>query len=473
MEKGIRLDRFLAEELKITRSQTLQLIKKGLVRINGKPVRKGGYMVKKGEKVEWDLPKPEVKESSTTPNWKIQILYEDSHLLVINKPAGVVIHPAPSYRKPTLVDWLKGQGYQLSTIGGEERVGIVHRLDKGTTGALVIAKHNQAHRKLAEQLQRREMGRYYLMIINQPIGKPVIVEKPIGRNRKDRKKMGVVATGRPAKTLFIPIFKNIVLAKLFTGRTHQIRVHLKELGRWILGDRVYGKGWQGIKKRAKLISVGKKLEMETDGDGKIGNRQVEKGMLSENDKKDLDLNRLEKSRVGEQIGKEKQIGKLEVNRKIKLLKGQLNNQFESGQKGDGGKKDKKGKDRGEKEIKSDGEKWEKRKSLEDKEKIGLEWVGTDLNRRDKGKKRRERIEKEWNEKGKSWEEEEGERIFLHAYYLYFYHPINGKKIGIIAPLFPDFLEWIGDDGKRAIEQLPPLEEWTFQIEQKLSLTPYL
>jgi 23S rRNA pseudouridine1911/1915/1917 synthase len=239
----MRLDIYLAEKLKSSRSQVGQLIKKGLVKVDGRVVTKGGFKLKGGEKVE--VEKAETSSSKPTPqeiDFDISILYEDPHLMVINKPAGVVVHPAPSYRGATLVDWLKSRGYTLSTIGGEERVGIVHRLDKGTSGALLVAKENQTHLKLAEQLKSREMGRFYLMLLNQPLKKPVIVDKPIGRNPKDRKKMGVVAGGREAKTLFIPVVENLVLAKLYTGRTHQIRVHLKELGRWILGDNLYGKG---------------------------------------------------------------------------------------------------------------------------------------------------------------------------------------------------------------------------------------
>jgi len=239
---GIRLDLYLSEKLGVSRSQALQLIKKGKVKLNGEVVKKGGVKVEEGDRVEWELPEPEETPPPPPPDFEIPILYEDEYLLVVNKPAGVVVHPAPSYSGPTLVDWLKSRGYRLSTIGGEERVGIVHRLDKGTSGALVVAKDNKTHQNLSSQLERREMGRYYLMLLNQPISKPVIVEKPIGRNPKDRKKMAVVPGGRYAKTLFIPIYQNLVLAKLFTGRTHQIRVHLKELGRWILGDSLYGKG---------------------------------------------------------------------------------------------------------------------------------------------------------------------------------------------------------------------------------------
>lgn len=237
----MRLDKLLAQRLGVSRSQVTQLIKKGLVKVDGVVVKKGGVEVTGEEEIEVGQLERETTPVET-PDWEVPILYQDSNLLILNKPPGVVVHPAPSYRGPTLVEWLKGRGFSLSTLAGEERVGILHRLDKETTGALMVAKNNWAHAQLAEQLKSREMGRYYLMVLNQPLKRPVIVEKPIGRNPKDRKKMGVVAGGRPAKTLFIPVAGNLVLAKLYTGRTHQIRVHLKELGRWILGDSVYGKG---------------------------------------------------------------------------------------------------------------------------------------------------------------------------------------------------------------------------------------
>ena len=173
------------------------------------------------------------------------MLYEDEHFLVVNKPSGLVVHPAPSVKEPTLVDWLIHKGVSLSTISGEERHGIVHRIDKETTGALVVAKTNEAHEKLSLQLQEKSMGRYYLALIDCPLKEDTIVEKPIGRNPKNRLKMDVVPHGKSAKTAFVKLAQSeygveLIAAKLFTGRTHQIRVHLNSLGRHILGDDLYG-----------------------------------------------------------------------------------------------------------------------------------------------------------------------------------------------------------------------------------------
>jgi 23S rRNA pseudouridine1911/1915/1917 synthase len=156
-----------------------------------------------------------------------------------------VVHPAPSVKEPTLVDWLIYRGVSLSTISGEERHGIVHRIDKETTGALVIAKTNEAHQKLSLQLQDKSMGRYYLAIVDYPLKDDAIIDKPIGRNPNNRLKMDVVADGREAQTAFVKLAQGsgsveLIAAKLFTGRTHQIRVHLQTLGRHILGDILYG-----------------------------------------------------------------------------------------------------------------------------------------------------------------------------------------------------------------------------------------
>jgi 23S rRNA pseudouridine1911/1915/1917 synthase len=166
-------------------------------------------------------------------------------MMVVNKPAGLVVHPAPSVKKPTLVDWLIHKGISLSTILGEERYGIVHRIDKDTTGALVIAKTNEAHRKLSEQLRDKSMGRYYLALIDYPLKQSGVVEKPIGRSRKHRLKMDIVPNGKEAKSAFFKLAEcdtnvELIAVKLFTGRTHQIRVHLNSLGRHILGDVLYG-----------------------------------------------------------------------------------------------------------------------------------------------------------------------------------------------------------------------------------------
>jgi len=244
-DKNERLDKFLSRMLDIARNQTEQLIKKGFVKINGKTVKKGGVKLKPGDIVEYEIPESEKSEEKEV-NFDIPVLYEDEDMLVINKPAGIVVHPAPSVKEPTVVDWLKSKGYSLSNLAGEERFGIVHRIDKETSGALLIAKNNKTHAFLSDQLKDKSMGRYYIFLLNHPLKEAVCVNKPIARNPKNRLKMAVIEGGRKAKTLFVPIEKNLAAAKLFTGRTHQIRVHLNSIGRYILGDSVYGKKNQNI-----------------------------------------------------------------------------------------------------------------------------------------------------------------------------------------------------------------------------------
>jgi len=244
-DKEIRLDKFLSEKLKTSRNQIENLIKKELVLINQKKAKKGGIKLKKDDTIEILKPIKEEKEIKKV-DFEVPILYEDEDLLVVNKPPFVVVHPAKSVKEATLVDWLKEKGYSLSTIAGEERFGIVHRIDKETSGALVIAKNNKTHQFLSNQLKDKSMGRYYLMLLDTPLKEAKCINKPIGRNPKNRLKMAVIKNGREAKTLFIPIEENLTAAKLFTGRTHQIRVHLNSIGRYILGDTTYGKKNQNI-----------------------------------------------------------------------------------------------------------------------------------------------------------------------------------------------------------------------------------
>jgi len=239
-----RLDKTLTNELNVSRNQVEKLIKDGLVTVNSKVITKTSYKVIEGDEIGYTFKEAE-KRVVPPIDFDVEILYEDEHLLIVNKPSGLVVHPAPSVKEPTLVDWLIHKGISLSTISGEERHGIVHRIDKETTGALVVAKTNEAHEKLSAQLQDKSMGRYYLALIDCPLKEDSIVDKPIGRNPKNRLKMDVVSHGKSAKTAFVKLAQTehgveLIAAKLFTGRTHQIRVHLNTLGRHILGDDLYG-----------------------------------------------------------------------------------------------------------------------------------------------------------------------------------------------------------------------------------------
>jgi len=239
-----RIDKILATQLNVSRNQVEKLVKDGLVSVNDKVVSKTSYKVVVDDVITYVFKEAEKREPVEI-DFDVEILYEDEYLLVINKPSGLVVHPAPSVKEATLVDWLVKKGISLSTISGEERHGIVHRIDKETTGALVIAKDNKVHEMLSEQLQDKSMGRYYLALIDCPLKEDIVVDKPIGRNPNNRLKMDVVPHGKSAKTAFKKLLTcghgvELIAAKLFTGRTHQIRVHLNTLGRHILGDDLYG-----------------------------------------------------------------------------------------------------------------------------------------------------------------------------------------------------------------------------------------
>jgi len=245
VEEEIRLDKFLSVKLNETRNQIEQLIKKEFVKVDNKVKSKTGYKLKLNQTIDVSFPTIEKKEIQKV-NFDVEIIYEDDYILVLNKPSGLIVHDAPSVSEPTLVDWLKQKEISLSTISGEERHGIVHRLDKGTSGVMVVAKTNESHVGLSRQLEDKSMGRIYLALTDLPLKESQIIEGPIARNPHNRLKMGIVQNGKQAKSAFLKLdlSKNekyeLVSAKLFTGRTHQIRVHLSSINRHILGDNLYG-----------------------------------------------------------------------------------------------------------------------------------------------------------------------------------------------------------------------------------------
>ena len=210
-----RLDIFLSSQLGISRNQISSLIKSEAVRVDGVVQSRPGYKLSAGELVHIDYPAPAPQQMSAERlNFDVEILYEDEDLLVVNKPAGLTVHPAASVKEPTLVDWLKSRGYLLSTLGGELRAGIVHRLDKLTSGALLVAKNNAAHAALSAQLSDKSMGRIYLALIDLPLKQPCVIERPISRNPANRLKMGIVPGGRSAKSAFYEILSGAELTEL-------------------------------------------------------------------------------------------------------------------------------------------------------------------------------------------------------------------------------------------------------------------
>lgn len=239
-----RIDHYLAQELQISRSQVGKMIDQKLILVNGKIV-KASTPVKTNDKIE--VTPLEVEIMTAVPeNIPIDIVYEDKDILVVNKPNGMVVHPAIGNTHGTLVNALLYHAKELSNLNGEFRPGIVHRIDAYTTGLLVVAKNNKAHEKLAKQLEKKTTHRKYIALVNGVIPHDTgTIDAPIGRDSNDRKKMAVVASGKPAITHFrvLERFSNATLieVKLETGRTHQIRVHMNYIGYPVFNDPVYGK----------------------------------------------------------------------------------------------------------------------------------------------------------------------------------------------------------------------------------------
>jgi 23S rRNA pseudouridine1911/1915/1917 synthase len=243
-EAKLRLDQFLAKRLpEFSRSRLQQLIHAGFVRLNNSTSRPR-QMVRGGDKIE--LTEPPLAKIETLPEQiPLEILFEDDDLIVINKPAGLVVHPGAGHREHTLVNALLSHCTTLSGIGGKERPGIVHRLDKETSGCLVVAKNDAAHRDLSKQFVERAVQKVYLALVAGKLRKTAgIIEEKIGRHPVHRQRMSATALrGRSARTEYRVVRSSerasLVECRLHSGRTHQIRVHLHHLGHPVLGDKVY------------------------------------------------------------------------------------------------------------------------------------------------------------------------------------------------------------------------------------------
>lgn len=247
-EAGERLDRALAARFpQLSRAQLQRLIRSGAITVNDAVVRPA-YRLASGDRIAVTFPEAPTVHPESLP---LDIVYEDEYLLVVNKPAGMVVHPAARIVSGTLVNALLSHCPQVADVGGPDRAGIVHRLDRETSGLIVVAKNPETHASLQRQFKRRLVRKTYVALVEGQVHpREGIIEVPIGRDPKDRTRMAVSRTGRPAITQYrvVEVFPQYTLLEVrpHTGRTHQIRVHLAWLGYPVVGDRVYGRRRQTL-----------------------------------------------------------------------------------------------------------------------------------------------------------------------------------------------------------------------------------
>jgi 23S rRNA pseudouridine1911/1915/1917 synthase len=240
-----RLDRFLADQLGLSRTQAARLVANRAVEVDGKPAR-ASRVLARGERVTVRFPEHEPPRTLQPAAIPLTVVFEDEHLAVIDKPAGLVVHPAPGHWDDTLVNALVARGTTLSG-GAEGRPGIVHRLDRGTSGLMVVAKTDLAHRRLGAAIAARRVHRTYAALAWGHLdASPTVIEAPVARHPQDRKRMAILPGGRLARTDAFVVARfgvaDLLRLELHSGRTHQIRVHLEHLGHPVIGDPVYGGG---------------------------------------------------------------------------------------------------------------------------------------------------------------------------------------------------------------------------------------
>ena len=246
-EDNIRLDAYISKQVsELSRTMIQKLIESGDILVNGSK-KKLSYKVCGGDKITINI--PEVKEVNLKPqDIPVEVIYEDNDIIVVNKPKGMVVHPANGNPDGTLVNAIMAMCKDsLSGIGGELRPGIVHRIDKDTSGLLIVAKNDKAHIEMSNQIKNHEVKKIYIALVRGNVGEDeATIDMPIGRSTKDRKKMAVVKNGKEAVTHFKVIKRygkyTLLEIKIDTGRTHQIRVHMAEIGHPVVGDMVYSNG---------------------------------------------------------------------------------------------------------------------------------------------------------------------------------------------------------------------------------------
>jgi 23S rRNA pseudouridine1911/1915/1917 synthase len=273
-----RIDRFVADATGLSRSHVQKLISDGRLTVDGEPVR-ANAIVAEGSEVRLDVPEPVALDLAPAPDIPLRIVYEDDDLLIVDKPAGLVVHPSHGHHDgDTLVNALlaRAGGSEYGGIAGVARPGIVHRLDRDTSGLLMVAKHDAAQSSLMAQLKARRVGKTYLALVAGSVAAAVgRIEAPVGRDPKHRTRMAVVPDGRPSITGYRVRERfaawTLLELDLVTGRTHQIRVHLDAIGHPVAGDPVYGTGTsrRGPDGLDRLFLHAWRLELAAPGDGRL------------------------------------------------------------------------------------------------------------------------------------------------------------------------------------------------------------
>lgn len=254
----IRLDKFLSSNSSLTRNKATQFISQGKVKVNGIVVKKASNLLTYKDEIIIDKREYQTPKKNSVSEYNLKIKYEDDDLLIISKDSGIIVHPSPNTKAVTIVDILLNLYPKISTVGENSRPGIVHRLDKGTSGLMVIAKNNLILNSLKDQFKKREVVKEYLAVVNGNTKEKGIINAPIGRHPIDRKKRALISTGKEAHTMYEKICNenklSLLKVRIQTGRTHQIRVHLSSVGHPVYGDKVYSRKYKNISSRILLHS---------------------------------------------------------------------------------------------------------------------------------------------------------------------------------------------------------------------------
>lgn len=276
-DAGDRIDRYLASKCpELSRTRIKRLIVDGEVTVDGESTN-AGYRLRAGQLVSIRLPDP-TPSHFTPQSIPISVVYEDDHILVVDKPAGMAVHPGVGHPDSTLLNAILGLNSEIKSVGGQSRPGLVHRLDKDTSGLMLVAKTDQTHERLSSQFKERSVKKGYLALVEgHPDPPDAIIDAPVGRDAHDRKKMAIVDDGRSASTLYRTVQRykgcSYIDVRPKTGRTHQIRVHFSSVGHPIVGDATYGRSHPTLDRHFLHAAS---LEFEHPATGK--RQEVESGL---------------------------------------------------------------------------------------------------------------------------------------------------------------------------------------------------